>query len=241
MGRVYLWLEGELLLCLLLKCFELLLLFLFENLGPLKKVDVAIVVLVTLRYDIVGSGVDLWMKSMVTFGFRLYLLLLMLHLQLLLKLPLLLMLKEFSNISLLPCAIYLGLKCWLILVRVLPECLLINLRLLYRVLDLLITDDLFVPLMNRHMSVLFPLDYLLCLPIDLWLLSEFFELPLGTEKLNPFLELLPPCGIIEEPLHSRVEYSLCHTGGVESSGSEAIKAVRREIVIEWRIIMQERV
>ena len=48
MRRVDLWFEGEVPLRLLLKCFELLLLFLFEDLGPLKEVVVAIVVLVTL-------------------------------------------------------------------------------------------------------------------------------------------------------------------------------------------------
>jgi len=92
MSRVYIWLEGELPLSLLFKCLELFLLFLFEDLGPLKEIVVAIVVLVALRHDIIGSGVDLWMKGVVSFGFSLYLLLLMLHLQLLLKLPLLLML-----------------------------------------------------------------------------------------------------------------------------------------------------
>lgn len=139
MSRVYLWLEGELPLSLLFKCFELFLLFFFEDLGPLKEIIVAIVVLVTLRHDIIGYGVDLWMKGMVSFGFGLYLLLLMLHLQLLLKLPLLLMLQELVYISLLPCAIYLGLECWLILVRVLSQYLLINLRLLNRILCLLVT------------------------------------------------------------------------------------------------------
>jgi hypothetical protein len=211
MSRVYLWLEGELPLSLLFKCFKLFLLFLFEDLGPLKEIVIAIVVLVTLRHDIIGSRVYQWMKGMVSFGFGLYLLLLMLHFQLLLKLPLLLMLQELVDISLLPCTIYLGLECWLILVRVLSECLLINLRLLDRILDLLVTEYLFVPLMYRHMPLLLLINYLLCLPIDLWLLPEFFELPLGTEKLDPLLELLPPGGIIEEPLHSRVEHSLCHT------------------------------
>ena len=211
MRRVYLWFEGELPLSQLFKCFELLLLFLFEDLGPLKEIVVAIVVLVALRHDIIGSGVDLWMKGVVTFGFRLYLLLLMLHLQLLLKLPLLLMLEELVDISLLASAIYFGLERWLILVRVLSECLLINLRLLQRILDLLVTEYLFVSLMYGHMPLLPLLDYLLCLPIDLWLLSEFFELPLGTEELDPLLELLPPGGIIEEPLHSRVQHSYCHT------------------------------
>jgi hypothetical protein len=67
MRRIDLWFEGELPLRLFLKCFELLLLFLFEDLGPLKEVVVAIVVLVALRYDIIGSGIDLWMKGMVTF------------------------------------------------------------------------------------------------------------------------------------------------------------------------------
>ena len=80
MSRVDIGFEGELLLCLLLKCFELLLLFLFVNLDPLKEIVVAIVVLVTLRDDIIGSGVYLWMKSMVTLRFGLYLMLLMLHL-----------------------------------------------------------------------------------------------------------------------------------------------------------------
>jgi hypothetical protein len=180
MRRIDLWLESELPLSLLFKCFELLLLFLFENLGPLKEIVVAIVVLVALRHDIIGSGVDLWMKGVVPFGFGLYLLLLMLHLQLLLKLPLLLMLQELVDISLLSSAIYLGLERWLILVRVLSECLLINLRLLDSILDLLVTEYLFVPLMYGHMPLLLLLDYLLSLPIDLWLLSEFFELPLGT-------------------------------------------------------------
>ena len=67
MRRVNLWFECELPLRVLLKCFELLLLFLFEDLSPLKEVVVAIVVLVTLRHDIIRSGVDLWMKGMVTF------------------------------------------------------------------------------------------------------------------------------------------------------------------------------
>ena len=53
MRRVDFWFEGELPLSLLFKCFELLLLFLFEDLGPLKEVIVAIVVLVTLRHDII--------------------------------------------------------------------------------------------------------------------------------------------------------------------------------------------
>ena len=181
MRRVDLWFEGELPLRLLLKRFELLLLFLFEDLGPLEEVDVAIVVLVALRHDIVRGGIDLWMKGMITFGFGLYLLLLMLHLQLLLKLPLLLMLEELRNISLLACAIDLGLERGLILVRVLPECLLLYLRLLQRILDLLVTDYLFVPLVYGHMPVLLPLDYLLGPPVDLGLLSEFLELPLGTE------------------------------------------------------------
>lgn len=58
--------------------------------------------------------------------------------------------------------------------------------------------------MYRHMPLLLLIYHLLCLPIDLWLLSKFFELSLGTEKLDPLLKLLPPGGIIEEPLHSRV-------------------------------------
>jgi len=243
MRRVNLWFECELPLRVLLKCFKLLLFFLFEDLGPLKEVVVAIVVLVTLRHDIIRSGVDLWMKGMVTFGFGLYLLLLMLHLQLLLKLPFLLMLEELSNISLLACAIYLGLECGLILVRVLSERLLINLRLLQRVLDLLVADYLFVPLVYGHMPLLLPLDYLLGPPIDLRLLSEFLELLLGTKQLDPLLQLLPPRGIVEEPLHSRVEYGLCHTRGVETCGTtgEAVQTRRREVVIEGSIIMQERV
>lgn len=121
----------------------------------------------------------------------------MLHLQLLLKLPLLLMLEELRNISLLACAIDLGLECGLILVRVFPKRILINLRLLQRVLDLLVADYLFVSLVYGHMPVLLPLDDLLRPPIDLGLLSEFLELPLGTEQLDPLLQLLPPRGIIE--------------------------------------------
>ena len=183
------------------------------------------------------------MKGMITFRFGLHLLLLMLHLQLLLKLPLLLVLEELHNISLIACAIDLGLERGLILVRVLPECLLLYLRLLQRILDLLVADYLFVPLVYGRMPVLLPLDYLLGPPIDLGLLSEFLELPLGTEQLDPLLQLLPPRCIVEEPLHCRVQNGLCHTRGAETRGTtgEAVQTRRGEVVIEGRIVVKERV
>jgi hypothetical protein len=127
--------------------------------------------------------------------------------------------------------ISLGLESRLVLIRVLFECLLVDLCLLDLILDLLFIDDLLVPLVNGHVLLDLPLYDLGCLLVDLGLLSELLQLSLGTQQLDALLRLLSASGIFEQSLYSSVQDCLGHAGGVEVTTSSMVQSRWGKVVI----------